>query len=281
MQDALTPLPRIGRLALVDLVRCPSHEARLAFPTLAHDVATRAGGRLAWAGSIDQQLVGEGLETFEDVLISEFSSGEACARALAMRSEWRPETFLSEMTSYTARPWARLQRIGLRAGFGALRMLGGGPTPAHHETPAAIHRMASGPPHDPDARQLDTLLGADRTGPAVMLNFLRYREEAAVEDRDDTGAKPSGAAAYAAYGRVSGPLIARLGGRVRYATQTMRAVAGGGEPPWSAFVAVEYPSRAAFIGMLADPRYQSALPLRESGLDSTRLLVCTAHAAFH
>ena len=50
----------------------------------------------------------------------------------------------------------------------------------------------------------------DRPGPIHMLNLVRLRKEAAYPD----GRKASGAEAYAAYGRDSGPVFERLGGRI-------------------------------------------------------------------
>ena len=50
----------------------------------------------------------------------------------------------------------------------------------------------------------------DRPGPIHMLNLVRLRKEAAYPD----GRKASGAEAYAAYGRESGPVFERLGGRI-------------------------------------------------------------------
>jgi len=50
----------------------------------------------------------------------------------------------------------------------------------------------------------------DRPGPIHMLNLVRLREQAAYPD----GRKASGAEAYAAYGRESGPVFERLGGRI-------------------------------------------------------------------
>ena len=47
-------------------------------------------------------------------------------------------------------------------------------------------------------------------GPIHMLNLVRLRAEAAYPD----GRKATGAEAYAAYGRESGPVFERLGGRI-------------------------------------------------------------------
>ena len=50
----------------------------------------------------------------------------------------------------------------------------------------------------------------DRPGPIHMLNLVRRRPQAAYPD----GRKATGAEAYAAYGRESGPVFERLGGRI-------------------------------------------------------------------
>jgi uncharacterized protein (DUF1330 family) len=280
MEAALAALPRIGRVVLVDLVRAPSHEARLAFPLLQRDVVARAGGRVAWAGSIDQQLIGHGLEHFQDVLISELPTAQACVRALAERREWKPETFVSEIATWAARPWSGWQAAGARVAFGALRLLGGGPTPARDT--GAAEQLATGgdSPLEPDRGQLEQLLAGERDGRVVMLNFLRFRMSAAADAGSAPAGAKSGRAAYASYGRATAAWVGRMGGRLRYSARSLRALTGGPESPWDDFAAVEYPSRAAFLGMLADPRYRAVLAQREAGLDSTRLLVCTAHAAY-
>ena len=50
----------------------------------------------------------------------------------------------------------------------------------------------------------------DRDGPIHMLNLVRLKPQASYPD----GRSASGAEAYAAYGRESGPVFARLGGRI-------------------------------------------------------------------
>ena len=51
---------------------------------------------------------------------------------------------------------------------------------------------------------------SDRPGPIHMLNLVRLRKQAAYPD----GRKATGEEAYAAYGRESGPVFTRLGGRI-------------------------------------------------------------------
>ena len=63
---------------------------------------------------------------------------------------------------------------------------------------------------DPAKETFAAFRGNDRAGPIHMLNLIRLRERAAYPD----GREATGAQAYAAYGRDSAPVFARLGGRI-------------------------------------------------------------------
>ena len=56
---------------------------------------------------------------------------------------------------------------------------------------------------DPTKEAFAQFLADDRPGPIQMLNLVRLRERAAYED----GRESTGAEAYAAYGRESGPIF--------------------------------------------------------------------------
>jgi uncharacterized protein (DUF1330 family) len=207
------------------------------------------------------------------VLVSELPTAEACLLAVAERRAWQPERFVTELTTWTARPWSGWQRLALGLGFRAMRLAGRAPRPLRGEPSEAwLDALPHGDVH-PTRDQMRDLLGAPRDGRVTMVNFLRYRPA--------TGDAPGGAAEYQAYGRHAASLIARLGGRIRYSAGGLRVLTGDPEAPWDDWVVVEYPSRAAFLGMIDDPRYRAVAPRRAAGLDSTRLLACTAHAAFH
>ena len=111
-----------------------------------------------------------------------------------------------------------------------------------------------------------------------MVNFLRHHEIAAYAEPH--AAPISGAAAYERYGRNTMPLIGRIGGRIRWAGTRVRAVGENSEAPWHQIVLVQYPSRAAFIGMLHSDAYRRGTPHRDAGLEATELVPCTSHAAF-
>ena len=63
---------------------------------------------------------------------------------------------------------------------------------------------------DPTKEVFAQFRANDRPGPIHMLNLVRLRAQAAYPD----GRRATGAEAYAAYGRESGPVFERLGGRI-------------------------------------------------------------------
>ena len=71
---------------------------------------------------------------------------------------------------------------------------------------------------DPTKETFVRFRESDRAGPIHMLNLVRLRERAAYPD----GRSVSGAEAYAAYGRDSGPVFTRLGGRVDPVSQSIQ-----------------------------------------------------------
>ncbi|MEM8850719.1 MAG: DUF1330 domain-containing protein [Pseudomonadota bacterium] len=110
----------------------------------------------------------------------------------------------------------------------------------------------------PKADAWATLMAADRPGPVQMLNLVRYRD--------------GGAATYAAYGRATAPIFARVGGRIVWTGQVEQVVIGPAEERWDLAFVAEYPGLAAFQAMLSDPDYQHASALRDAALADSRLI---------
>lgn len=112
-------------------------------------------------------------------------------------------------------------------------------------------------------------------GPIVMINLLRFREEAAYPDGFD--AEPcSGREAYARYGAVTGQLIGKHGGRPIFAGQVALATIAPDGEDWDDAILVEYPSVAAFREMIESPEYLAVSPHRTAALVDARLLATTA-----
>lgn len=83
------------------------------------------------------------------------------------------------------------------------------------------------------------------TGPLVMLNLLKF--------------KPGGEQRYLErYASVAVPMIQRLGGRIVYAGRLAEHAHEDDAPEWDVVVLVEYPTRQAFVDMVADPAYRAA-----------------------
>src|SRR5256714_12881634 len=91
----------------------------------------------------------------------------------------------------------------------------------------------------------------DRPGPIHMLNLVRLRAQAAYPD----GRKATGAEAYAAYGRESGPVFERLGGRIVWQGRFELMLIGPQDERWDHCFIPEYPTAAAFAGSIPDPVY--------------------------
>lgn len=105
-------------------------------------------------------------------------------------------------------------------------------------------------------------------GPIHMLNLVRLRDKAVYpDDRAATGAE-----AYAAYGRESGPIFRRVGGRIAWSGDFRLMLIGPAEERWDRCFIAEYPSGAAFVEMVKDPDYQKAVIHRQAAVLDSRLI---------
>ena len=126
-------------------------------------------------------------------------------------------------------------------------------------------------PINPSPTQLETLLKADPSPPVVMINLLRYRDQA--DYPDGVEAKPcSGREAYARYGAVAARTVAQVGGEILWMARAEQVVIGPTDEAWDDVVLVRYPSREAFRKMIGLAEYQAAIVHREAGLADTRLI---------
>ncbi len=128
---------------------------------------------------------------------------------------------------------------------------------------------------DPTRETFAAFRENDRDGPVHMLNLVRLRERAAYPD----GREATGAEAYAAYGRESEPVFARLGGRIVWQGRFELTLIGPGEEHWDHCFIAEYPSVAAFVDMIRDPVYREAVKHRQAAVKDSRLIRTTPLAA--
>jgi uncharacterized protein (DUF1330 family) len=86
------------------------------------------------------------------------------------------------------------------------------------------------------------------------------------------GRQASGADAYAAYGRDSAPVFARLGGRIVWRGDFELMLIGPAEERWDLCFIAEYPSVGAFVEMIRDPVYREAVKHRQAAVEDSRLI---------
>lgn len=108
----------------------------------------------------------------------------------------------------------------------------------------------------------------DRAGPVHMLNLIRLHMRARYPDGHET----TGAQAYAAYGRDSAPVLARLGGRIVWRGAFEQMLIGPELQRWDVCFIAEYPDVAAFVAMVRDPAYREAVKHRQAAVADSRLI---------
>jgi uncharacterized protein (DUF1330 family) len=123
---------------------------------------------------------------------------------------------------------------------------------------------------EPTAEQIRALVGSSEEGPIAMVNLLRFRDEALAPDEGMTGAE-----AYGVYSQGVAPFLEAAGAKVLSAVACSQSVIGPSEPEWHMTIIVEYPSRAAFLGMVGDPGYQEVARHRSAALADSRLVLST------
>lgn len=120
-------------------------------------------------------------------------------------------------------------------------------------------------------RQLQLLDTLPTDQPVVMLNLLRFREQAVYAEADR--AEPcSGREAYKRYSQTSLQTIAAVGGRVIFGGKAHETLIGPQEERWHQAFLVQYPSPAAFRAMVAMPQYQACVHHRTAALADSRLI---------
>lgn len=128
---------------------------------------------------------------------------------------------------------------------------------------------------DPTRESFGAFRANKRPGPVHMLNLVRLRERAAyASDHALSDKGVTGADAYASYGRESGPVFQRVGGRIvwRGTFELMLIGPTDGGENWDHVFIAEYPSPDAFIDMIRDPVYRDAVRHRQAAVLTSRLI---------
>jgi uncharacterized protein (DUF1330 family) len=96
----------------------------------------------------------------------------------------------------------------------------------------------------------------EEDAPVVMLNLLRFKPD-------------GGRERYAEYGAAVTPLLEKAGGRAVFLGEPALPLLGEGR--WDSVLLVEYPTRQAFLEMIASAEYQAIGHLRTEALEHGEL----------
>jgi len=122
----------------------------------------------------------------------------------------------------------------------------------------------------PTPQQIQELLAGPDDAPVVMLNLLRFKEQADGPDEGLTGME-----AYQRYAAPMREIVEEKGGRFLWMGRVNSFVIGASDERFDAAALVEYPSRRAFVEIVNDPRVREIGAHRAAGLAGQWLIATT------
>ncbi len=125
----------------------------------------------------------------------------------------------------------------------------------------------------PQPEQIEELLKGPADTPVVMVNLLRFKDQADAQDEGSSGAE-----AYQRYGTQMVEWITSQGARVIWSGRVDSMVIGDTEERFDSIALVEYPSRAEFLRIAGDPRVAEYSVHRTAGLEMQWLIATTTTA---
>ena len=127
----------------------------------------------------------------------------------------------------------------------------------------------------PDRAALEALMQLADDEPVVMLNLLRFREQASYAE-GSPHAPCNGREAYARYGAVAVRHVQAVGGKSIWMGGAELTLIGPSDEPWDDVLLVEYPSPEAFLTMASNPEYLACAVHRTAALADSRLIAMRA-----
>ena len=121
---------------------------------------------------------------------------------------------------------------------------------------------------DPSKEQFEEFKNLPRDTPIMMLNMLRFRDQANYKD----GRVASGVDAYRNYGAESGPIFKRVGGAIFWRGKPEALLIGPQDEHWDSIFIAQYPHAGAFLEMVTSSEYQAIVYHRQAALQDSRLI---------
>ena len=127
---------------------------------------------------------------------------------------------------------------------------------------------------EPTEEAVIALLRKRIEGPVVMLNLLRFRDEADYSHAPELAPDQpvSGRDAYLRYMRETQPIIEQTGAKLLFAGDAAPFLIGPSDEQWDMALLVEQASVDAFLSHAQNPAALAVLPHRTAALADSRLL---------
>lgn len=127
----------------------------------------------------------------------------------------------------------------------------------------------------PERAALEALAKLPDDEPVVMLNLLRFRDQARYA-ADSSHAPCSGREAYARYGARALLHVQAVGGKPLWRGVPQQTLIGPADEAWDEVLLVQYPSRKAFLTMVSNADYLASTEHRTAALADSRLVAMRA-----
>jgi uncharacterized protein (DUF1330 family) len=118
---------------------------------------------------------------------------------------------------------------------------------------------------------------AANDGAIVMINLLKFREEA-VYDEGANEEPCSGREAYQRYSALAFPQVTAVNGTLLWLGKVEASLIAPVDEAWDEALLVQYPSKQAFLQMISSPEYQKISTHRTAALADSRLIATTTQA---
>jgi uncharacterized protein (DUF1330 family) len=114
--------------------------------------------------------------------------------------------------------------------------------------------------------------GSNTEGPVVMLNLLKFKDQAVFPEGKDPGHPMTGTEAYQLYMKHTSPHIKKAGAEVVFMGQADHFLIGPEAESWDMVLLVKHQSKEKFLAFARNEGYLETAYYRNAALEDSRLL---------